>query len=243
MPEPLLVLRLEGPLQSWGERARWDQRDSLNEPTKSGVLGMLGAALGVRRDEVSTLRALDRMLRMGVRVEREGTVLDDYHTITGYLPTAAGKVKKSSQGGPATVLSERRYLEDASFLVMLASRAPEGQAGLQRCAAALQNPYWPLFLGRRSCVPARPVLVELTQSHASLEDALAMYPWSCLAEGGTERTERVGDGSERRLRIVLEDESGASSRQDVIEGSDARLYGRRSVREYWTSMSTQERAS
>jgi CRISPR system Cascade subunit CasD len=149
-----LFLRLEGPLQSWGERARWSVRDTTPEPTKSGVVGLLGCALGISSDE--ELRKLSQSLRMGVRCDRPGTRIIDYHTIGGgydypALRTAEGKPKISS-GGPHTEQTWRHYLCDASFLVAL-----RGEPRLiARLADAVQTPHWVIFLGRKSCPPSRP---------------------------------------------------------------------------------------
>ena len=77
-----LFLRLEGPLQSWGLRARWGERDTTDAPTKSGVIGLLGCALGLRRDD-ARLRDLSDNLRMGVRVDLPGILMRDYHTTGG----------------------------------------------------------------------------------------------------------------------------------------------------------------
>ena len=151
-----LFLKLEGPLQSWGERARWSVRDTAPEPTKSGIIGMLGCALGVRDDE--TLRALSEQLRMGVRCDRPGKRLIDYHTVGGgyatpTLLTAEGKPKKiPSTGAPHTEQTWRSYLCDAVFLVAL-----QGPPDLiTQLAAAIQSPHWPIYLGRKACVPTRP---------------------------------------------------------------------------------------
>lgn len=228
MPEPILVLRLEGPLQSWGERARWDVRDSLREPTKSAVIGLLGAALGVRRTDRASLHSLDRTLRFGVRVEHEGTALEDFHTVTGLLPKAEGGRPKEG-----TIISQRRYLADAAFLVMLVSHPADRGKTVERCAQALRAPYWPLFLGRRSCPPTRPVLVEVTSDYESLEAALAGYPWSWQGEGGTPRARPIDvSGRADGLRVVIDDEGGEFQRQDVIELNEVRLYERRRVREF-----------
>ncbi len=125
---PTLLIRLSGPMQSWGTTSRFDERDSQLEPSKSGVLGLICAALGRDRAEpVDDLAAL----KMGVRVDREGLLMRDYQTATGVV-NAAGKVDLGR-----TVISPRYYLADAAFLVGL-----EGfdLALLQRIAAALQAP-------------------------------------------------------------------------------------------------------
>ena len=149
-----LFLRLEGPMQSWGERARWSVRDTAPEPTKSGIVGMLGCALGINDD--ADLRALSDSLRMGVRCDEPGIRLVDYHTVGGgyeepTLLTAQGKLKYSS-GAPHTEQTWRSYLCDASFLIAVQG-SPET---ITRLAQAIQAPHWPIYLGRKACIPTRP---------------------------------------------------------------------------------------
>ena len=102
-------MRLSGPMQSWGTTSRFDERDTQLEPSKSGVVGLLCAALG--RDRTAPVDDLAR-LRMGVRVDREGMLLRDYQTATGVLIAADAKPKMDH-----TVVSHRYYLSDAAFLV------------------------------------------------------------------------------------------------------------------------------
>jgi len=177
MPDNTLFLRLEGPLQSWGERGRWSVRDSALTPTKSGVIGLIACALGYQKDD--QIRPLSQKTRMGVRVDAPGRLITDYHTIGGgydypALLTAEGKPKKSS-GKPHTEISHRDYLCDASFLVALQVRDTADDPLIVQMAAALQNPVWPLFLGRKSCPPAVPVFAG-TGSYPDLQTALTAYP-------------------------------------------------------------------
>ena len=237
MAEPILLLRLEGPLQSWGARSRWDVRDTQPEPTKSGIVGLLGCALGYERGD-RRLEELDAALRMGVRVEAPGRVREDFHTITDFLPTAGGDFKVS--GGtksasalqadltarPATIISPRFYLEDAAFLVALVAPVQEA-AYLVECAAALRHPAWTLFLGRKACVPTRPILETLTDDYADLEDALRRHPWSWLS--GSART-RSQSASNDILEAYLEDPRGDLTRQDALRLNAARAYSFRQVR-------------
>ena len=94
--------------------------------------------------------AINQMLKMGVRVDREGVIASDYHTAGGgSVPGAEKYGVLKANGGLGTVVSTRCYLADADFLVGL-----EGQAELlRRLDAALGDPVWPLFLGRKSYVP------------------------------------------------------------------------------------------
>lgn len=169
-----LFLRLQGPLQSWGERARWSVRDTAPEPTKSGVIGLVACALGINQDE--PIRALSASVQMGIRIDNAGIPLTDYHTIGGgaaepMLLTAEGKPKKSS-GDPHTEISLRDYLCDASFLAAL-----QAEPGLiHQIATAVQNPVWVIFLGRKSCPPAQPVFAG-TGDYPTLSAALSRHDW------------------------------------------------------------------
>ncbi len=159
MPANTLFLRLEAPLQSWGERSRWSIRDTAPMPTKSGIIGLIACALGYKTDE--QIRPLSQKTHLGIRVDAPGTQIIDYHTIGGgydypTLLTAQGKPKNSS-GSPHTELSERAYLCDASFLAALQVRDENDTPMIEQMAQALQNPIWPVYLGRKTCVPSRPV--------------------------------------------------------------------------------------
>ncbi len=163
-----LFLALQGPLQAWGERGRWVVRDSADLPTKSGIVGLLGCALGWADDE--RLVGLSHDIEIGVRADRFGVPLTDYHTIvTGVLSASGGQ--KGGSETPGTVVSSRDYLCDAAFLVAI--RADPDV--ISRCAAALREPVWPPYLGRKSCPPARPLL-DGVGDYVSLQTALEAWP-------------------------------------------------------------------
>ena len=239
-----LLLRLEGPLQSWGLRAHWEERDTAFEPTKSGVVGLLGCALGLRRDD-DRLRQLSEALRMGVRVDRPGALLVDYHTtgggylrasqelkgtryadepyVGGVLSTEAPKKGRyqvkitGSSKTPETDVSRRAYLMDASFLVALQSN---GAALIAELAAAVQSPAWPFFLGRKACVPTLPVFAG-TGDYADLRAALGALP--------------LPNNAALPLRVLLEAEVGGGVlRNDTIGVPARRIFWPRAVaEEYW----------
>ncbi len=138
-----LLMRLEGPMQSWGTQSRFERRDTDAEPSKSGVVGLLAAAQGIQRDADAAIQKLAG-LSFAVRVDRPGRVMRDYHT------AILGKENIS--------VTQRFYLADASFLAALGS---DDGDWLQALAQALQKPVWPLFLGRKAFVPATPVYAGL----------------------------------------------------------------------------------
>lgn len=213
MANPLiLLLRLEGPLQSWGERARWDYRDTAAMPTKSGIIGLLACALGKPRFDPLLLE-MDEKLRMGVRMDRSGPITIDYQTVSGIIRTADGG-QRGKKGEVSTIQSWRQYLQDTAFLVAL-SGEPEL---LQRCAAALKKPVWPIYLGRKSCVPTRPVFEGLTRDYTSIEDALRNYPIS-----------EIGDPDRELLCEIEVLDDGRYHRRDKILGTPIRTFGDRRI--------------
>ena len=159
-----LLLRLAGPMQSWGVSSRFSIRETLLEPSKSGIIGLLCAATGWDRaadthdlaGQSRTLVDLARLL-MGVRVIREGVLRRDYHTAQNVL-RAKAKLKPGKAPSKSdlqeTVLSDRYYLSDAYFIVGLQCDDEELLLALDK---ALSRPRWPLCLGRKAFVPSLPV--------------------------------------------------------------------------------------
>lgn len=216
-----LLLRLEGPMQSWGTTSRFTERDTGLEPSKSGVIGLLCAALGKpRREEPShaerwpTLATLAD-LRMGVRLDRPGTVGVDFQTAGGgYFGERAYGVAKADGSKAESVMSWRYYLEDASFLVGLESA---DQALLRRLHEALASPVWPLFLGRKSYVPSTPVYLVDGLKDQDLRTALATYSPADRA------------GSEIRWVVDQPNPLGAEPRMDRPLDFARRRFGLRYV--------------
>ncbi|WP_027883567.1 type I-E CRISPR-associated protein Cas5/CasD [Meiothermus rufus] len=162
---PTLLLRLAGPMQSWGTRSRFDERDTDLVPSKSGVIGLLCAAMGVDRKESAPVLELAE-LRMGVRVDQPGVLRCDYQTAQNVIAADQSKLH-------GTAVTRRYYLADAVFLVGL-----EGQnrALLEQAHRALKTPAWPPFLGRKSYVPSPGVYLPDGLREEPLEEALR-YPF------------------------------------------------------------------
>lgn len=211
-------------MQSWGTQSRFHVRDTGLEPSKSGVIGLLCAALGKPRQEkpehVERWPSLELLaaLRMGVRVDRPGVVRRDYHTAGGTRWDDGYGVAKADGSAPGTVVSQRFYLADASFLAGLES-ADEGL--LHTLHEALASPVWPLYLGRKSFVPSVPVCLRDGIRQEGLMKALSSLPFS-------------GDGSEQspiRVRVVADAGfgTGAEVRQDVPLDFAARRFTIRHV--------------
>lgn len=218
---PTLLLRLAGPMQSWGTTSRFDQRDTGKEPSKSGVIGLLAAALGIDREEWSDdLQAL-AALTMGVRHDRPGILKRDYQTAQHIISADRSKVHE-------TAVTTRDYLADAVFLVGL-----EGldRSLLERAHAALRNPVWPLALGRKSYVPAEPIWLPDGIIDAPLLTAFAAWPWLSTLR----RSEKAVP---EHLLVSLEsqDGSGALRMDQPLSSFAERRFGARYVRSEWVTL-------
>ncbi|MBI2873172.1 MAG: type I-E CRISPR-associated protein Cas5/CasD [Chloroflexi bacterium] len=169
-----LFLRLEGPLQAWGnQESKFVVRRTADAPTKSGVIGMLCAALGVSRPAAAPewIGKSGKLcaLRMGVRIDQPGVRWWDYHTVGAHMQmrTAEGRPKAGA------MLTRREYLCDASFLVAL-----QGEPTLvAQLEAALRKPCWTPYLGRKACPPSRPLLERPAEESGDLLTALCSVPW------------------------------------------------------------------
>lgn len=201
-----LLLRIAAPLQSWGSSSKFEVRKTENVPTKSGIIGLLAAALGRRRDE--SLEDLNR-LRFGVRVDQEGKLLRDFHMV---------------HGEKASYLTTRYYMADAVFVAALES---DDMEFLKKLEQAVKNPAFPLFLGRRSCPPTQPLVLGIREE--KLISALREESWQ-VAEWRRNKL----DSSLRILADCSSEEEGAAAQQDVPLSfhPERREYGYRMMKEY-----------
>ena len=218
---PTLLLRLVGPMQSWGTTSRFDQRDTGKEPSKSGVVGLLAAALGIYREYWPDLEPLIH-LSMGVRHDRPGVISQDYQT------AGCAKVDTiiKADGTPSKdgLVSRRFYLADASFLVGLECK---DQSLLERIHAALREPAWPLALGRKSYVPSEPIWIENGVQDAPLHDVLSTWPWISAQRKWEELPEKL------LVSFESKDGSGVLKMDQPLSSFAERRFGARFVRSEW----------
>jgi CRISPR system Cascade subunit CasD len=217
-----LLLRLVGPLQSWGTTSRFDQRDTGKEPSKSGVIGLMAAALGIDRENWTDLEPLTK-LSMGVRHDRPGLPKRDYQT-AGCASTDTIIRADGSQAKGGGVVSHRFYLSDAAFLVALECSDP---AILERIHAALQDPRWPLALGRKSYVPSEPIWLKEGVQKGPIKEVLSGWAWI------TRRRKR--EVLPERLLLSLEsaDGTGTLKMDQPLSSFAERRFGARFVHSQW----------
>ncbi|MFJ9458543.1 type I-E CRISPR-associated protein Cas5/CasD [Kitasatospora sp. NPDC101447] len=243
--QAVLVLRLAGPLQSWGDHSAFNRRDSRPQPTKSGIVGLLAAAAGRPREaDISDLVGL----RLGVRVDQPGTLLRDYHTVSDYrgrpLPQAgvnAKGVQKPTSPAKDTHVTHRYYLQDAVFVAAVQGPA----AFVTTLGDAIRHPAFPLALGRRSCVPTQPITLGAVRD-GTLEDVLAEEPWQAGKAARNAYRRRADRGPEPfsphriDLAATFDDPSGEDTLQDVPHSFSPRERGfsTRRIRHAWLKVPT-----
>lgn len=230
MTASTLLMRLAGPMQSWGSASHFDNRDTLREPTKSGVVGILAASLGRQREEdVSDLASL----RLGVRADQEGEIRYDYQTVRAAKRDEVTHTQivfrdASKQG---STISKRYYLADAVFLVGLEG---EDVAFLHELDGALRAPVYPIGLGRRGYVPSCPVALPGSgvREGVTILTALEKEPWPVADLSW--RALRRAEHQRPDCRVVLEADETTSSatRNDQPIGAafSTRVFGPRAIR-------------
>ncbi|WP_028672571.1 type I-E CRISPR-associated protein Cas5/CasD [Saccharospirillum impatiens] len=220
-----LVFRLYGPLASWGNTAVGGVRPTLAMPTRSAILGMLGAALGIRRDEAERLEALASSFDVAVKAESQGVLLRDYHT--SQVPTTDKKAiwhtRKDELGSNRerinTILSTRDYRADGHWVIALRSSS-EASVSLSDLEKALKTPRYPLSLGRKSCplaAPLHPRLVQAPGLQTALDTTFDAISESPGAQKALHRSEVIyqweGEDSELKQEETFEQWDDPGSRQ------------------------------
>jgi len=207
-----LALLLDGPMQSWGLASRFQRRTTGPHPSKSGVVGLICAAMGLAKGspgEGAILPELAALRMSSIAIPRQQTNawtgettelaarrLEDFHTVGGGYDkeTQGQSIPRKASGGPCDnpTVSRRQYLNDARFGVVL-----EGPRSiLERAAAALDDPTWGVWFGRKNCIPAEPIRRGLFDTETQALRAL------------------IGDGS-------IEDFTAVTEVEDFPQGTDS----------------------
>lgn len=191
-----LLFRLYGPLASWGETAVGEVRPTGAWPGRSAIIGLLAAALGIRRDEEARQRELAAALGLAICIESSGELLRDYHTVQ-VPPERRGAAYRTRRDELAadtvnTLLSQRDYRTDALYTIALWRKGEASVPRLVELAEALRRPYFALYLGRKACPPALP-LAPHTVTAADLREAFegAVFPQDPFLDSLPDSEERI----------------------------------------------------
>lgn len=166
-----LVFRLYGPMASWGDVAVGEYRPTFDRPSKSAVMGLLAAALGIRRDEEEKQKELTQAYNFAVQVNASGVLLRDYQT-SQVPPSGSGKNKKYfatrkdelEAEKEETILSTRDYYCDALYTVGIWCRTDRVPYSLENIKQKLREPDFVLYLGRKSCPIAMPIQAKIVRA-------------------------------------------------------------------------------
>jgi len=198
-----LAILLDAPMQSWGVSSRFQRRGTESFPTKSGVIGLIAAAMGIDKqasDEAQKLAPLASLTFAVFAVcesaphgkIRQVIRLEDFHTVGGGYdsknPVERLHITQKAEGGTSTtIITSRTYLTDARFVAVL-----EGDtATLEQIAQALKNPRWGVWLGRKNCIPASPLAPELGETSEAVIKGL-------LSRFGPDHTYQITEAREER---------------------------------------------
>ncbi len=196
-----LAFYIHAPMQAWGASSKFQRRDTEAHPTKSAVLGLVAAAMGIDKNQLDEPARIEELSDLGFSTARlvssennEIRRLNDYHTVGGGYDTKTQKLfitRKASGGTSTTILTHRAYLTDARFVVVL-----EGSCTLlEKIRDALNNPVWGVWFGRKACLPSAPLIPVIAASKQEAVDALcARVPLEGLELHDTEYREESGDG-------------------------------------------------
>lgn len=196
-----LILRLEGPLMSFGDVAIDEIRPTRCLPGRSLLTGLLANALGLEHREVVALDRLQDRLRFAARLDKAGISVVDYQTAeirkddplwtTHGLPAERAGGDQSYTG---PVLRYRHYRADAAVTVALTLVPSEETPDLATVEAALRRPERPLFIGRKSCPPSRPVFAHSVEADSLVAalDALSDADQAALIETEDDPDEPAG---------------------------------------------------
>lgn len=173
-----LVFRLYGQMTSWGDIAVGEHRPTFDRPSKSSIMGLIAAALGILRDEDKKHRELAEAYNLAIQVNASGILLRDYHT-TQVPPSGSGRNKKifytrkdeleTPKENLKTILSTRDYRCDSLYSVCLWCRTDKAPYSLETLAQKLKEPEFVPYLGRKSCPMALPMQPKIV-SGSSPED-------------------------------------------------------------------------
>lgn len=175
-----LLFQIHAPLVSWGDIAVGGERQSSRHPSKSAIIGLVAAALGIKREEEEILNSLADNMGVAVQLYSGGSVLKDFHTVQ--VPRSKSKVVYHTRREELlgldekdnAIISRREYRCDALSVVAVYLKEGKTEFSLEQIERALREPYFHLYFGRKSCVPSIP-LAPTVADKTNLKEAFASF--------------------------------------------------------------------
>ena len=225
-----LLFQLYAPLASWGEVAVGESRPSATRPGRSALIGLLAAALGVRRDDETRQDGLAAGYRFAVREVAQGCLLRDYHTAQVPSSAALKKAPASTRRDELsvkvnTILSSRDYRCDGYWQVAVQPKSGPLPYGLEELVEALAQPRFTLYLGRKACplaLPLQPRVVEAESLQAAFAQSEFTGPEGFVGELGCSSAVRGLERAGGSLYWEADMEPGIAARQTYTRRDDPR---------------------
>ena len=175
-----LIFRLYGPMASWGEIAVGETRHTASYSGKSAIIGLLSAALGIKRDDLEKQQLMQQDYLIAVEVISQGALLKDYHT--AQVPDSVGNFNYCTRRDElvigkerlGTILSSREYRTD-SFSLIAIKALPAAIHDLQSLKNFLHKPVFHLYLGRKSCPLSIPMDPQVIENKSNFYEAFRAY--------------------------------------------------------------------
>lgn len=167
-----LLITLYAPLAAWGDITVGERRTSWDRPSRSAVLGLVAAGLGLTRADQAGHDALDTGYGVAVRVDVPGRLMIDYHTAQSLPQSEVKRARPATRRDVIrhgeqhhrleTILSTREYRVDAAYTVAIWAR-DGARWPLQALCDALKAPHFVPYAGRKANVlawPMQPIIIE-----------------------------------------------------------------------------------
>ena len=175
-----LLFQIYAPLVSWGEIAVGGERQSSRHPSKSAIIGLVAAALGIKREEEERLNSLSDSIGVAVQLYSGGSVLKDFHTVQ--VPRSKSKIVYHTRREELlgldekdnAIISRREYRCDSLSVVAVYLKEEKTEITLEQIEGALHEPYFHLYFGRKSCVPSLP-LAPIIIDKSNLKEVFDSY--------------------------------------------------------------------
>lgn len=241
-----LVIRLYAPLASWGQAAVGGTRPTSVNPTRSALIGLLGAALGVRRDDAIQQDILQQSVLFAVKQLMPTCLLRDFHTIQ--VPSK-GKQKLLTRKMELdvkdlnTILSSRDYRCDGLWVAAI-TLTSNAQYTLEVLKHALIRPHYHLYLGRKSCPLAAPLFPKIIRTETLKEALDSEFPplTASIKQDGFLLGKRkmvtyLWEGEANGLGVIADDITMSQSWDDPI--SRGRWQFKQRKQYQWTNLEIQ----
>lgn len=217
-----LTFAMVAPMASFGTLAVGERRDGADRPARSAVLGVLGACLGITRENEEAQTALAQDYGLAMLCHASGRLLTDYHTAQtaptrrNWRPATRAQELAEARDDLATILSRRDYRTGTWHLGALWARTSTAQWSLAQVRDAMQEPVFTPSLGRKCCPPGLPFAPQVVEGAGAAAVLLARH------KNGPESKLQLGS---RAFKNELTGRAAAAHTLLLLDAADVAQHG------------------